>query len=500
MPGYKLKLNSYDLGVDIELHDALNRIRFEHPEVQGGRDHQRQEPHVLLGRQHLHARHLEPRLEGELLQVHQRDAQRHRGLERATPASSSSPRVNGTCAGGGYELALACDEIVLVDDRSSTVSLPEVPLLGVLPGTGGLTRLTDKRKVRRDLADVFCTTAEGVRADRAKEWRLVDHVAKPQEFAAGGARRARSSSPSSPTGPAAKGVEADRRSGARTGLLEVARAIKDGAHGDASPSRGRSDSVKLRDAAPTGSRCAMARELDDAILDLRTNQLDVGLWLLKTKGEPRRCSRSTRCFERARKDWFVRETHRLPAPHARAPRRVVAHDLRADRARLVLRRHAARARARRRPQLHARRRGRAARKIALSRAQLRRLPDGERPVAPAHALLAARRPSHAAARQAARRARSARASASSPPRPTTSTGTTRSASRSRSARACRPTRSPAWRRTCASPGPRPWSRASSAASRPGRTGSSSARTPSASRARSRSTARAPKPKFDWERV
>jgi benzoyl-CoA-dihydrodiol lyase len=146
-PGYKLKLNSYDLGVDIELHDALNRIRFEHPRRQGGGVRKRQGPHLVLRRQHLHAGPVHARMEGELLQVHQRDPQRP-GRLFAPRGPEVGRRVTGACAGGGYELALACDRIVMVDDRSSTVSLPEVPLLGVLPGTGGLTRVTDKRKVR----------------------------------------------------------------------------------------------------------------------------------------------------------------------------------------------------------------------------------------------------------------------------------------------------------------------------------------------------------------
>jgi benzoyl-CoA-dihydrodiol lyase len=138
-PGYKLKLNSYDLGVDMELHDAVQRIRFEHPEVKHRGHHQRQGAHVLLRRQHLHARPVDPRLEGELLQVHQRDAQRPRGFQR-TLRPEVPRRLNGATAGGGYEMALACDEIAMIDDRSTAVSLPEVPLLGVLPGTGGLTR------------------------------------------------------------------------------------------------------------------------------------------------------------------------------------------------------------------------------------------------------------------------------------------------------------------------------------------------------------------------
>src|ERR1700704_832954 len=180
-PGYKLKLNSYDLGVDIELYDALNRIRFEHPEVKCVVITSAKERMFCSG-----ANIYMLGLSSHAWKVNFckftnetrngiEDSSRHDGLKFLAA-------VNGTVAGGGYELALACDEILMIDDRSSTVSLPEVPLLGVLPGTGGLARVTDKRRVRRDLADVFCSTSEGVRAERAKQWKLVDHVFKPQQF------------------------------------------------------------------------------------------------------------------------------------------------------------------------------------------------------------------------------------------------------------------------------------------------------------------------------
>ena len=181
-PGYKLKLNSYDLGVDIELHDAMNRIRFEHPEVKS--------VVITSGKSRMFCSGANIYMLG--LSSHAWKVnfckftnETRNGLEDSSRYSGLKflAALNGTTAGGGYELALACDEIAMIDDRSSTVSLPEVPLLGVLPGTGGLTRIVDKRKVRRDLADVFCTTAEGVRADRAREWKLVDHAAKPQQFA-----------------------------------------------------------------------------------------------------------------------------------------------------------------------------------------------------------------------------------------------------------------------------------------------------------------------------
>src|SRR5258707_8812692 len=182
-PGYKLKLNSYDLGVDIELADALNRIRFEHPEVRSVIVASLKErifcsgANIFMLGTSSHAWKVNFCKFTNETRNGIEDSSRHSGLKFVAA-------VNGTCAGGGYELALACDEIVLVDDHSSAVSLPEVALLGVLPGTGGLTRLTDKRKVRHDLADVFCTTTEGVRGSRAKEWRLVDEVVKPQQFSA----------------------------------------------------------------------------------------------------------------------------------------------------------------------------------------------------------------------------------------------------------------------------------------------------------------------------
>src|SRR6202140_3063076 len=181
-PGYKLKLNSYDLGVDIELHDALQRIRFEHPEIRAVMITSAK-PRVFCSGANIymlgnssHAWKVNFCKFTNETRNGIEDSGRHSGLKFIAAC-------NGTTAGGGYELALACDEIVLIDDRSSAVSLPEVALLGVLPGTGGLTRITDKRRVRRDLADLFCTTAEGVRAERAKAWGLVDWTAPPQRFA-----------------------------------------------------------------------------------------------------------------------------------------------------------------------------------------------------------------------------------------------------------------------------------------------------------------------------
>ncbi|MEY2801469.1 MAG: hypothetical protein RL513_1054, partial [Pseudomonadota bacterium] len=181
-PGYKLKLNSYDLGVDIELNDAINRIRFEHPEVRTVVVTSAKEKVFCSG-----ANIFMLGVSSHAWKVNfcKFTNETRNGLEDSSQHSGLKflAAVNGACAGGGYELALACDEIILVDDRSSAVSLPEVPLLGVLPGTGGLTRVTDKRRVRHDLADIFCTTNEGVRGQRAKDWRLVDDIAKPAQFA-----------------------------------------------------------------------------------------------------------------------------------------------------------------------------------------------------------------------------------------------------------------------------------------------------------------------------
>src|SRR5271169_4718687 len=180
-PGYKLKLNSYDLGVDIELHDILQRIRFEHPEVACVVLTSARERMFCAGANiymlgtSSHAWKVNFCKFTNETRNGMEDSSLHDGLKFLAA-------INGTCAGGGYELALACDEILLVDDRSSAVSLPEVPLLGVLPGTGGLTRLVDKRKVRRDLADVFCTNPDGVKGERARQWGLVDEVAPPAKF------------------------------------------------------------------------------------------------------------------------------------------------------------------------------------------------------------------------------------------------------------------------------------------------------------------------------
>ena len=315
-PGYKLKLNSYDLGVDIELNDAVNRIRFEHPEVRT----------VVMTS-------LKDRIFCSGANIFMLGVSSHswkvnfckftnetrNGLEDSSTYSGLKflAAVNGACAGGGYELALACDEILLVDDRSSAVSLPEVPLLGVLPGTGGLTRVTDKRHVRHDLADVFCTTTEGVRGARAKEWRLVDDIAKPAAFAAKVAERAAALAANSDRPADAAGVAMTRieRTVDDTGLryrhvdVTIDRPKRLATFTIKAPSEALPATVDAIVAAGAAWwPLAMARELDDAILSMRTNELDIGTWLLKTSGDAATVLASDAILMQHRDHWFVRET------------------------------------------------------------------------------------------------------------------------------------------------------------------------------------------------
>lgn len=314
-PGYKLKLNSYDLGVDIELHDALQRIRFEHPEVRTvvlnsakNRIFCSGANIYMLGLS-THAWKVNFCKFTNETRNGMEDSSAHSGLKFLAAC-------NGTTAGGGYELALACDEIILVDDRSSAVSLPELPLLGVLPGTGGLTRVTDKRKVRRDHADMFCTNPDGVRGQRAKDWGLVDEIAKPQQFAEHVKQRSlklaeASDRPANATGVALtpltrtvndrglhyEFVDAEWNREARTVTLTV-RAPK------ATPA----DTVESVLAA--GARwwpLQMARELDDAILSLRTSELEMGLWIFRTTGSPAAVLAFDEFLLSHQYHWFVRE-------------------------------------------------------------------------------------------------------------------------------------------------------------------------------------------------
>jgi benzoyl-CoA-dihydrodiol lyase len=299
-PGYKLKLNSYDLGVDIELHDALNRIRFEHPEVKT--------VVITSGKTRMFCSGANIYMLGTSTHASKVNFckftnETRNGIEDSSEHSGLKflAALNGTCAGGGYELALACDEIAMVDDRSSTVSLPEVPLLGVLPGTGGLTRIIDKRKVRRDLADIFCTTAEGVRADRAKEWHLVDHVAKPQQFLEAVKKRALELAQQSDR-PGGKGVALTPLGENRIVKVEVDRGRRVATLTIKGPEK-----IALEKSADWYP-LRLARELDRAILELRHNYLDVGLWLLRTEGDPGAVLAMDAELEKNRGDWLVRET------------------------------------------------------------------------------------------------------------------------------------------------------------------------------------------------
>ena len=315
-PGYKLKLNSYDLGVDVELHDALNRVRFEHPEVRSVIVTSNKERIFCSG-----ANIFMLGLSSHAWKVNFckftnetrngiEDSSRHSGLKFIAA-------VNGACAGGGYELALACDEIVLVDDRSSSVSLPEVPLLGVLPGTGGLTRVTDKRHVRHDLADIFCTSVEGVRGQRAVDWRLVDAAVKPAKFGAHVQERAVELARQSYRPAGAKGVALSRieREDGADALryehvnVEIDRAKRTATLTIKAPaSAAPQDIAGIEAAGNSWWPLAMARQLDDAILCLRTNELDIGTWLLKTEGDAAAVLAVDASLLQHQKHWLVRET------------------------------------------------------------------------------------------------------------------------------------------------------------------------------------------------
>src|SRR6476469_4702639 len=293
VPGYELKLNSYDLGVDIELYDAVQRLRFEHPEVRAVIITGGLEKVFCAG---ANIKMLAGSAHSWKVNFCKFTNETRNGIEDAT-AHSGLPfiaAVNGTAAGGGYELALACDQIVLVDDNSSSVSLPEVPLLGVLPGTGGLTRVVDKRGVRRDLADIFSTTAEGIRGDRAVQWRLVDGIAKARDFGAEIARRAAAAAAtSSRPGAGAQGVALNplnRAVDGDTTSYEHVRVVLDRASGTATitvlgPTAVPGSLEELHEQGDRAWFLAMTRQLDDAILRVRTNELAIGTWLLRTEGD-----------------------------------------------------------------------------------------------------------------------------------------------------------------------------------------------------------------------
>jgi benzoyl-CoA-dihydrodiol lyase len=314
--GYKLKLNSYDLGVDIELHDAIQRIRFEHPEVRTVVVTSLKDRVFCSG-----ANIFMLGLSSHAWKVNfckftnetrngLEDSSRHSGIKFLAA-------VNGACAGGGYEMALACDEIYLVDDRSSSVALPEVPLLGVLPGTGGLTRVTDKRKVRHDRADIFCTIVEGVRGERAKQWRLVDEVVKPNVFKQTVQARALELAAQSDRPAGAKGVtltrveRQDREDGIGYATVDVTidRTKRTATFTAKAPSGNQpADIDAIVAAGANWWPLQFARELDDAILSMRTNELDIGTWIFKTEGDARALLAADATLLQHKEHWFVRET------------------------------------------------------------------------------------------------------------------------------------------------------------------------------------------------
>ena len=315
-PGYKLKLNSYDLGVDIELNDAVNRIRFEHPEVRTVVVTSAKDKVFCSG-----ANIFMLGVSSHSWKVNfcKFTNETRNGLEDSSTYSGLKflAAVNGACAGGGYELALSCDEIILVDDRSSAVSLPEVPLLGVLPGTGGLTRVTDKRHVRHDLADLFCTSVEGVRGQKAKDWRLVDDIAKPAVFAEKVQKRALELAEKSDRlldgkgvalTPLKRTVEADAlRYGFVT--VEIDRTKRVAIFTVKAPTEALPQTPDaMVEAGANWWPMQMGRELEDAILQMRTNELDIGTWLIKTEGDAANVLASDALMLANKDHWFVRET------------------------------------------------------------------------------------------------------------------------------------------------------------------------------------------------
>ena len=315
-PGYRMKLNSYDLGVDIELHDALQRIRFEHPHVAtvvitSAKDR------IFCSGANIYMLGLSSH--AWKVNFCKFTNETRNGIEDSSCYSGIKflAAVNGACAGGGYELALACDEILLIDDRSSSVSLPEVPLLGVLPGTGGLTRLTDKRKVRRDHADIFCTVSEGLRAEKALAWRLIDGHAKPQQFSSTVRKHAEELAQQSLRPQSAQGImltplkRVIDEHGYHYETVDVVfdRAQRKATITVSAPSGTEPDDIDgIVSAGVNWWPLKMARELDDAILLLRSNELTLGTWEIKTRGGGAGILACDQALERFSEQWFVRET------------------------------------------------------------------------------------------------------------------------------------------------------------------------------------------------
>ncbi len=314
-PGYELKLNSYDLGVDIELYDAVQRLRFEHPEVRAVVVRSGKERVFCAG---ANIRMLSQSSHGWKVNFCKFTNETRNAIEEASAESHQTylTSISGPCAGGGYELALATEHIIMADDGSTTVALPEVPLLAVLPGTGGLTRLVDKRRVRRDRADFFCTLEEGIKGQRAREWRLVDEVVPRTKLDETVRQRAaelagRSDRPAGARGIALprleRSIDGDRieyrhvtaEVDRRRGLVEITVA----GPGEAPPE----DLASIHGQGARFWPLALARELDDLVLHLRANEEEIGLWVFKTAGDADLVEAYDRALSRHAGDWLVRE-------------------------------------------------------------------------------------------------------------------------------------------------------------------------------------------------
>jgi benzoyl-CoA-dihydrodiol lyase len=316
VPGYELKLNSYDLGVDIELYDVVQRLRFEHPEVRAVVMTSGKEKIFCAG---ANIRMLAASAHSWKVNFCKFTNETRNGIEDASENSGQVylAALNGTASGGGYELALACDRILLVDDRSSAVSLPELPLLGVLPGTGGLTRVVDKRHVRRDLADYFSTKAEGIGGKKAVAWKLVDEVVprvRWQEVVSERARDSAASADRLPGGPAIGLTELDKtRTDSAISYSHVSASLdRDRAVAEITVTGPSADApAAMAEVYAEGAAfwsLAVARELDDLILDLRTNETEIGTWVFRTAGDASRVLRHDELLlANSGSDWLARE-------------------------------------------------------------------------------------------------------------------------------------------------------------------------------------------------
>ena len=314
-PGYELKLNSYDLGVDIELNDIIQRIRFEQPQVKVVVITSKQEKNFSAGANIYMLGMSEHSWKVNFCKF---TNETRNGFEDSSNSGSLKfiAAVNGICAGGGYEVALACDEILLVDDRSSTVSLPEVPLLGVLPGTGGLTRLTDKRKVRKDIADIFCTNADGVRGKKALDWNLVDYIAPPSKFNSLIDERvsfleSKVKLRNGSTGITLNNIKrtiTDKNINYETIsciLNKESRVAEIKIHGPEE-----NEIIAINELVEKGSEywvLKFVRELDDLILMLRANELETGVITIQSEGSSTVIQKLTNLLEENKDNWLVNE-------------------------------------------------------------------------------------------------------------------------------------------------------------------------------------------------